>query len=1197
MLLLCGVAGPARGQWVKLADLPARVGAVHFLDKQLAPSVGFAGTLSGAIYRTSDDGVSWSKTASPLGDEVKDFAFKDALTGWACALGVNTKRNLAKTTDGGKTWTLLPYGGLLTALSYNPTHHLLFLSSWNGPAVRSSDDGATWEPIAVPVAPTSMNGIAWLSDEVSVMTTLTQVYYGTLDGGSNWQPLPNGTGECWQPLALPAQNAFLASCESFKELRRSGDSGKNWQTVFSFGVPITGMVGGDGNRLMLQTISDGFLVSTDLGLSWQNICGPSNVQDTRFYVKGGEVYAGDIVGGIWKNSTGLPNTIEAADILPSSMLHIITHGCQHDSSFFTLRSPSECGLQLDSLTLSDARFHITLPSKLPASIRLNDSLFVSYTPVGDRPETTSVRLQYHVGTHSYDTTIRVIGSPDHHLRTGLDSSHIVFVAQQACTRITDTLYFRPAGCDSLEVLSITFSDPLHFGAQVTLPMTVTSKFTLPITTFADSAGKFSSGVHIHYREHGVIYDTTLNFDLQVLRGSTPFLLPASFDLAGACTGVDTLIILENAPCDSLEIISVTIDDPAIITLKALTLPAFIKPSGGFVLPIHIPTSSAGSHQAVLTIQYKSVHGQQSSKTIITPITIVFSNAPQATTQALDIKLPSACSALDTILTVINTLCDDLLVDSCWLSDSSSFRIVKRIYPVTLHHGDTLRIPLSIDPMHSGLYTSYLRIKLRHGSAILIDSVLLRVFSFNESQRVPFFDSLPIVVPVEACTQKNYSFKITNAFCRTLTIDSVALLHADPSLQLSASTFPRAILSGHSDSMILHSTDPAANNRYDSALIRYGTPGDEHDTIVVLYLHSVPSVILKTDQPVLLSTFCREGSARCVIRNSGDCAFAIDSLSIVQWGKQFSSTGLPVIPVTIAPHDSLVYYVNFDHTLIGDSSATVRVHVANSDVAEFLPVRGSYQKSLAHSGVTLRYAGTTLSRQSFGAPAAVDLELISVDSISSSVGLNSIGVSILIDRDAIGMSSVTPANGWTVKSQNETSTGYSIELTAPEVIGLSAGEVLATVHSKTFIAKRDTISISLGPVQFNPEDSLFAACRLAPLSSGNELTALLNSKCGDALLRDRLNDRLAISHLSIIPNPVVMNGTQATSLTFDLAREQNIRIRIYNVLGVDCYHSSFKPFSKGTNIIPLDLSKLSSGTYYVNIEGSDERHSLRMVVEK
>jgi photosystem II stability/assembly factor-like uncharacterized protein len=127
-LLVClplFLSRPIQAQWKFVAQLPAGVSTVHFLDKVGTPNVGFVGLTNG-MMRTSDGGVSWSGVMA-AGFNIRDFVFWDAQHGMAVCAGAN---GVFLTADGGINWWQVAwFGTRSTSAIFFPCNNTLFINS------------------------------------------------------------------------------------------------------------------------------------------------------------------------------------------------------------------------------------------------------------------------------------------------------------------------------------------------------------------------------------------------------------------------------------------------------------------------------------------------------------------------------------------------------------------------------------------------------------------------------------------------------------------------------------------------------------------------------------------------------------------------------------------------------------------------------------------------------------------------------------------------------------------------------------------------------------------------------------------------------------------------------------------------------------------------------------------------------------
>ena len=91
--------------WKSTMPLPAAVGTIDFVDMQH----GWV-TDGMVLYSTSDGGQHWAKLSPGANfKQVTDLSFVSSTTGWAIGGQGNNSSLLLKTTDGGQTWTPIPF--------------------------------------------------------------------------------------------------------------------------------------------------------------------------------------------------------------------------------------------------------------------------------------------------------------------------------------------------------------------------------------------------------------------------------------------------------------------------------------------------------------------------------------------------------------------------------------------------------------------------------------------------------------------------------------------------------------------------------------------------------------------------------------------------------------------------------------------------------------------------------------------------------------------------------------------------------------------------------------------------------------------------------------------------------------------------------------------------------------------------------
>jgi len=226
--------------WVKEARLDSVYGltTLEFVDS----IHGWAAAGSGAIYRTTDGGSSWTPYATGTPFVVYSISMVDSLTGWG--VGTNgSSADIIHTTNGGTIWTLQLE---MPDHEYHGTHTFSkdknITCGWtkhssspydSGRIALTTDAGKTWTERTLA---DSIGGIfkiffldslhGWAGSQI---TNGQQAILRTGDGGATWQIFPSPEGQY--------TFCFIDSLHGWKnseaspggQIYHTSDGGISWQ--------------------------------------------------------------------------------------------------------------------------------------------------------------------------------------------------------------------------------------------------------------------------------------------------------------------------------------------------------------------------------------------------------------------------------------------------------------------------------------------------------------------------------------------------------------------------------------------------------------------------------------------------------------------------------------------------------------------------------------------------------------------------------------------------------------------------------------------------------------------------------------------------------------------------------------------------------------------------------------------------------
>jgi photosystem II stability/assembly factor-like uncharacterized protein len=189
----------------------------------VSPLTGYIVGQFGAVYKTTNGGVSWDSVVTPIGNVyLYDVDFVDENTGWV----VGAAGNCWKTTDGGVNWSRQAIG--LTS-SINSISMVSATHGWfgSGSLYYTTNGGTTWG------SQTTGMGIVYAVSAVDVNTAYIVSDINTVgkttNGGINWTTLilPPGIGP-YLLYGLDFRGEFGVISGAAGKIATTYDGGNTW---------------------------------------------------------------------------------------------------------------------------------------------------------------------------------------------------------------------------------------------------------------------------------------------------------------------------------------------------------------------------------------------------------------------------------------------------------------------------------------------------------------------------------------------------------------------------------------------------------------------------------------------------------------------------------------------------------------------------------------------------------------------------------------------------------------------------------------------------------------------------------------------------------------------------------------------------------------------------------------------------------
>lgn len=1195
------LASVAFAQWEQLASFNSQIVSIHFQSEDNRPQVGFVGTATGEVWRTTDQGITWTRTVTPsfLNGRVTSFTFRDSMMGWFSAMEESNVSCLYKTTNGGSNWTADTLYGLGTSVTYNRPYGNLILTTWSGYNFVSSNDGARWFSLGISE---SMCGVTFSTPRFGVMTgTLSQPIATSGDGGRTWRKA-QVLQEMWNPHGIKGTNIVIGVAEITHQVLLSGNSGGDWDYI----APqfqqndLTGYIGGTANALFLQA-KDGVYVSRNTGQSWKHYCGPGNDYDTRMFVTGDTVYAGSVDGKLYVNYYGVSHYKDFLEF-SRTQYDFLSPGCYRMDSAIHLTNISTC----EKVKITDISiipqgsstfgfFQQTLPKTLGSS----DSIRIYYTPDDLKPDSAELRITYAVGDSQYTQRIKLKGNGKQGLNVGFSKELSILLASD-CAKLDTFITIKNGPCDSVLLISAVVSDPATFTiSNPTLPLSIGPNGSINIGLGVNTVtpGDYTASVLVRLSNGTTFLDTLITIKLKVLSARDPlvtFSKPSvKFDSVSTCDiRFDTLRIT-NTICKqvTIENISIAPTGPALTVIYQPSGVRFLKPNEtDSIIVAYAPSDET---PLVATISIRTAFDPATTRDTqiaITGFGKAFGDAVLSTT-SLTFSSMNECEETDVESWLVNLSCDSAEIVGLELPTDAGFQIVEPTLPMDIAPDDSVRVRIHVGPISSGSKFDSVSIRIRTRSGVERELKLTLLGTVKSTQRLLTLSDTLKLDSLPPCTTIDTVITLVNhGICDTLVIDTVMLAGAswfgvDPIL------LPITLIPNDSIQVRLQFRPPV--NGQSGGDLRF--IGNGLDTSVVLQIGTGPYVDpmpMSLTDSLFTAFLCKNARQHIRLSNPFCDTLVIDNISLTGNGTQFTFTSGLTLPLLIMPGKDTLLEIEFNPNAPGDSTALLMIGSGENSITKTVSLLGSYRNTKGVAGIDATI-GNGAKQLLIGQDDFFVVNIVANNFIEKARDLTTIECSFRFNDNVLTYEN--SAYLWGGLGSFQRDSGFlRFVLNTATTNDIQPGQVLATVTFSTTIGDS-----TYSPIDFiarlNPSDSLYHLCVLEPLAA-DPIRVDIDDTCGDAIIRKWINRRLDIfDNFSIVPNPT--SDLREVKVTFDLLHQQDVTLSIYDANGKKLTDKNYPELRKGKHEMHLDLPQVSEGWCFVMVESPGQRDVKKLVLRK
>ncbi|HYV93065.1 MAG TPA: YCF48-related protein [Chitinophagales bacterium] len=265
-------------QWSQIGTaFSSTVRGLYFENPDTGYAVGQDISAIGQIAKTVDGGVTWTSTSFDQSNLLRSVTFVNMDTGFVCgAFGTDSIGLVFKTEDGGSNWTLIfsdtfEYFRAVDFISRDTG----FLAGNNGTILKTTDGGTTWSTYNLGQDTSDVIQLNMVNSQIGYAVCAGPSYpfnpgfvFKTSNGGATWDTVYYSADVGLLGLAV-VDTAIAYAGGSNQTVVKTTDGGVTWDTVYSgLSNAIRAGFAVSADTIYMVDEANHILRTDDAGVTW-----------------------------------------------------------------------------------------------------------------------------------------------------------------------------------------------------------------------------------------------------------------------------------------------------------------------------------------------------------------------------------------------------------------------------------------------------------------------------------------------------------------------------------------------------------------------------------------------------------------------------------------------------------------------------------------------------------------------------------------------------------------------------------------------------------------------------------------------------------------------------------------------------------------------------------------------------------------